>query len=834
MSMLHHDIMNRMNTQDRITPSPSSGPIPNQVHHFDSDAVSVCPTSDGVSIFRCNLCGKSYGTWGQIQMHLDTHRLAKRPDVKNTMTTSESDCSFGLSNPQHFARSPSVHVDERKVMEGMNTNTDKMTDCSFEACQSDPVFPRASSIAEDSSTSNSVSTAKPQMQQTANLMDKADGGFGNRQNKPVENINTGDPLTLYICNLCGTSFETKHRLDGHLAEHRSKNEEKHVDDYSFGCNLCSKSFTAQELFDEHMSSHRQDRVASYMTYTAQADMPYTCNICREGFEILDDLRNHIDVHTSVHSLNNISGGDGSGSVKNKCFSCQICDKSCSSWEQLKSHVTKHESVVMGGGQDATEGRQFQCDKCKKSFNVWGHLKAHLMRHQNEALSKNYVPSTHGSMVFSCEVCDKVFVAKSHLLGHMKTHTDPVACDVCGKLFQTQQHVNRHKVMHTGERPHKCDVCGMRFMRKEHCKRHILTHISDKSLLATCEICDKSFSRPEHLQRHYRMHTGEKPFKCDICVKEYSRKDRLQHHMKSHEREVRQVLSESSESVSDSVDYNFARFSAQNLAGVDSLGGDSTSGGPRPSISTHQRMQNSQSKTATGRNVNVFNPCNKSPPLVTSATVLSSVGLVSSSVVSKSRMTPDEGGSNSKPLQMSAAKTSPSKKDLHDVGFGHSSASFREDGSASTLSSQNISTNLHQSTDHTINRMFSDQPSGHDNSVHTQKSVGSYIPSCLPLTVESMSHCKPSYVPHLSDFAASMGQRSQVCSSVIPVSARSIAHCQTSFVQSASVLCDNQSLHNDRYDVKPSVNVMGQPCVDSSSRGVHGSLSNLQAGDLSRK
>ena len=816
--MLRHDIMSRMNTQDRITP-PSAGP--SQVHsQFDSDAVSVCPTSEGVSIFRCNICGKSYGTWGQVQMHLDSHRLAKRPEVKSTMTT-EPNCSFGLSNSQqHFTRPPSVCTDDQKVLEGMST--DKMTDCSFESCQANPGFPRVSSSAEDAQSSNNISTAKPELQ--ANQMDKGDGGFANRQSKPGENTHPGDPMTLYICNLCGTSFESKPRLDNHIAEHhRDKNGKKNVDDYSFGCNLCSKSFTAQELFDEHMNTHRRDRVASYMTYTAYADMPYTCNICREGFEILDDLRNHIDVHTSIHSLNNLSGGDGTGGggVKNKCFSCQICDKSCSSWEQLKSHVTKHESVVMGG-QDSSDGKQFQCDKCKKSFNVWGHLKAHLMRHQNEALSKNYAPNTHSGMVFTCEVCKKVFVAKSHLLGHMKTHTDPVACDICGKLFQTQQHVNRHKVMHTGERPHKCDVCGMRFMRKEHCKRHILTHISDKSLLATCEICDKSFSRPEHLQRHYRMHTGEKPFKCDICVKQYSRKDRLQHHMKSHEREVRQVLSESSESISDSAEYNFTRFSAQNLSGVESAtGSDSTKGGNRTSISTHQRMQGVQAKTSTARNMNVFDPCKSQ---VTSATVLSSVGLVSSSAGSKSHLS-DDGGSSSKPGQMSTLQTSLKQ----DVTFTQSSGSFRENNSASILSTPNISGNL-QSSDHTIHRMFADPSSGHENAMHTQKTLGCYIPSCLPLTVDSMSHCKPLYVPHLSDFTVGMGQRSQPCSSAIPGITRTIAHCPTSFVPSSSI--HSQPVHTDQFDVKP--HVMGQPCVDSASTGVPGSLSNQQTGDGSQK
>ena len=132
-----------------------------------------------------------------------------------------------------------------------------------------------------------------------------------------------------------------------------------------------------------------------------------------------------------------------GKKPKKIFNCEICDKSLSSNEIRKKHI----SIVHG------DEKRFVCNVCSHSFG----LKTELTIH-----TQNYHQGEH----HTCKICWKDFARLGSLEKHIKViHEAPenYKCNSCGKSFTESGTLKIHiETIHEGQKNYKCDSCGKSF------------------------------------------------------------------------------------------------------------------------------------------------------------------------------------------------------------------------------------------------------------------------------------------------------------------------------------------------------------------------------------
>ena len=143
---------------------------------------------------------------------------------------------------------------------------------------------------------------------------------------------------------------------------------------------------------------------------------------------------------------------GTGLVKEKKFSCDICDKKYSRSSHLKEHkASKH------------EGTRFSCDKCDaKSFSSAAHLKKHK-------------DSKHEGIRYPCDQCNaRPFTQIGNLRTHQASAHEGVRypCDKCdANPFTQVGDLKKHKTsVHEGVR-YGCKECNYEATNKKSVNRH---------------------------------------------------------------------------------------------------------------------------------------------------------------------------------------------------------------------------------------------------------------------------------------------------------------------------------------------------------------------------
>uniref|UniRef100_A0A672GXD0 PR domain zinc finger protein 4-like n=1 Tax=Salarias fasciatus TaxID=181472 RepID=A0A672GXD0_SALFA len=200
--------------------------------------------------------------------------------------------------------------------------------------------------------------------------------------------------------------------------------------------------------------------------------------------------------------------------------CQ-CGKECSSFNELKSHLSSHRqpnNSDSAKGQGHVREKKFKCNMCSQAFITSTKLNVHFMGHV-------------GMKPHKCEYCSKAFSDPSNLRMHLKIHTGQknYRCTVCEKSFTQKSHVASHMLIHTGAEKLKCDLCDRAFIRKHDLKQHMFSHTHERRI--QCPKCNKHFLKTNHLKKHMNSHEGRRDFVCEKCHKAFLTKYHLTRHLK---------------------------------------------------------------------------------------------------------------------------------------------------------------------------------------------------------------------------------------------------------------------------------------------------------------
>lgn len=227
------------------------------------------------------------------------------------------------------------------------------------------------------------------------------------------------PTKMYECSVCDYKTKEFSHFQHHAKTHKGVEGivEEAIKKKFFVCSICQKKFKKKHRLREHQSICHENR------------KPYSCDICGQDFVALKNYRNH----TCLRKENNVkcifcdekfkSQKDMFTHVKEKHKKphvCPVCGNSFERKENLRQHMETHSS-------DKAARKVFVCsvEGCNSSFTRKSNLNTHMQ-------------TIHGGILpYSCEICGRTFRYPSLLAKHAELHKkepEPEIIEIDMSLF----------------------------------------------------------------------------------------------------------------------------------------------------------------------------------------------------------------------------------------------------------------------------------------------------------------------------------------------------------------------------------------------------------------
>lgn len=156
-------------------------------------------------------------------------------------------------------------------------------------------------------------------------------------------VNGFEAPNFYICEKCGSLFESATDLNFHAQSHHDLvAEEPKEPKQPLKCKHCEKEFSRPESLKRHIRTH-------------SGEISCICDECGKSFSRLD----HLTIHMRKHS-------------GKRPYICNVCGKQFSSGPHLKKHLGVHKKTQ----------NPFICNCHGQAFSIIDALKAHLQESQN--------------------------------------------------------------------------------------------------------------------------------------------------------------------------------------------------------------------------------------------------------------------------------------------------------------------------------------------------------------------------------------------------------------------------------------------------------------------
>ena len=264
------------------------------------------------------------------------------------------------------------------------------------------------------------------------------------------NLFRNESKEIYPCNDCSTLFKDYRDLTRHVSK-CNPNQMKYPK-----CSKCKRSYTRYDTLMQHTRRHLKIH-------------PYSCDICKKGFESNSRIHKHKKLgkckdNINYESSNNeqepkhieVENSENKDNFRNKLkeiYPCNDCLAVFNKMEDLTMHVNKCNPKQL---------KAPKCYKCKRSYTRYETLMQHTRCHL-----KIYP--------YSCNFCQKGFTVNANVHKHKKSGK---CKDNTSKNKKKPNHMeveNKSSKLYATDSTYSCDVCNKVFSDLGDCMKHEKTH-----------------------------------------------------------------------------------------------------------------------------------------------------------------------------------------------------------------------------------------------------------------------------------------------------------------------------------------------------------------------
>lgn len=246
---------------------------------------------------------------------------------------------------------------------------------------------------------------------------------------------------------------------------------------------------------------------------------FTCKICDKNLSNFDELHKHVledhENSENIHEfLQEILKSDENSKLRER--TCCFCGETCIDTVSLKNHrATVHKDTG------------FTCPLCDYKSKNMASLKIHVRNMHVELGKKAF-----------CHLCTASFRSQGSLKQHIDLNhygNKHVSCDLCKKQFYNKSQLRRHMIAHGlgVSRKFNCEICGKSFSFEYNLKRHNMVVHQPQSECYHCSYCGKGFSQKVPMISHVQLvHFNLYPYSCKECRNSFPKAALLKEHMQT--------------------------------------------------------------------------------------------------------------------------------------------------------------------------------------------------------------------------------------------------------------------------------------------------------------
>eukprot|EP00042_Codosiga_hollandica_P036308 m.275896 g.275896 ORF g.275896 m.275896 type:complete len:792 (-) comp54855_c0_seq2:1088-3463(-) len=347
-----------------------------------------------------------------------------------------------------------------------------------------------------------------------------DASFSDRASLRTHQRTHDGASTLFFCEECTQTFQSKLEMDAHLLLHR------------FKCKCCDSAFANEVRYQKHIQKHKclycdfqyqsaaardahhcqKEAEAKKRIADARKSGAKTCPDCKKTFEKGAHECSHVAPCCEV-----ICSSKSDLEVHRCVFICKFCTKEFTSLDSKETHERK-------------QACQFKCQHCKAAFSTRATSLEHKCPRQCQTCLEFYLegqaPKSHKcSFIVAC--CG----ASLGSMAEKEAHQCPLlTCMLCKGVFSSITSKESHEQKKACQR-NKCMYCESVFPNPTRLRTHECTRfcsecseyfaldvdMSKHACTPVCEHCRTQFSSPVAFRTH------DCPRHCRACDAKFASK-----------------------------------------------------------------------------------------------------------------------------------------------------------------------------------------------------------------------------------------------------------------------------------------------------------------------